>query len=132
MLQYRNKNIHARRGAAIVGIVVLLVVVNLIVFGLVIGGMRESELVANRIDTVRAFYASEAGVSLAVREIVTNTDEDGDGGIGTISNDSDESNNPAIGQSTLVVTSTEVDGTTIYKSAATSGTAVRTIAITVE
>ncbi|MCX5691866.1 MAG: hypothetical protein NTV94_19085, partial [Planctomycetota bacterium] len=58
-----------------------------------------------RIESLRAFYAAEAGINMSVRELMAGSDEDGDGTIGSISNDGNSSNNPGLsGGATFEVT----------------------------
>ena len=71
-----------RRGIASVVMVVILLVVAVIVLGAVLGGAREQDLSVRRLETVQAFYAVEAGMNMALREVALGTDEDGAGGQG--------------------------------------------------
>ncbi|MGI9015045.1 MAG: hypothetical protein ACR2GY_12475 [Phycisphaerales bacterium] len=122
----------SRRGVAIIGVVMLLMIANLVVFGLVLGSGREADLVIARTQTVRAFYAAESGVQMALHEIMTNADEDGDGGVGTISNDDDSLNDPAIGGGRVVVTIGLVGTDTVLRSAGRAGTSLRMIEVVIE
>lgn len=74
-----------------------MVVVQLAVVGAVLGGARDQDLSVLRVEGARAFYAAEAGANMAVREWITQIDADGDGGIGTISNDGNENTDPSVG-----------------------------------
>jgi hypothetical protein len=64
--------------------VVLLVLVGLIVVGMAVAGRSQQDLSVKRLGTVRAFYAAEAGMNMAIREVVLGVDEDGDGTVGGI------------------------------------------------
>ncbi len=74
-----------RRGSASIGVIIALAVLQLIVVGVVLGGARDQDLTTKRLAALRAQYAAEAGVNMAAREFARNTDEDGDGTMGTIS-----------------------------------------------
>lgn len=86
-----------RRGAAVVAIVVAMLLMGMIMIGMVMNGARDQELTVQRMNTLRSFYAAEGAVNMGIREYLLNTDEDGDGGIGSISNDADSSNDPMLG-----------------------------------
>ena len=78
-----------RRGIVLIVVVVLLLVVELIVVSIVLGGARDHDLTIRRIQSVEFFYASEAGINMAIREIAEDADEDGDNRVGGISDDGD-------------------------------------------
>ena len=102
---------HHRRGAAGVAAIIMLVIVQLIVVGAVLAVTRDSSIMTLRLDTVRAFYAAEAGANMAIREAMIGVDEDGDGVMGSISNDGDSSNDPLL-VSARVSTTPSVAGNT--------------------
>lgn len=87
----------------IVPVVLALVVGGIVVFGLTATSGREGEIVRRRLETARAFYAAEAGVNMARRELRLNRDEDGDGGVGSVSDDGDPENDPAVGMARVCV-----------------------------
>lgn len=123
-----NRRTHlARRGAAAIVMVVLLIVVAVIVIGTTITGSRDQDLSVRRIETVQAFYAAESGMNMAIREVVNDTDEDGDGEIGTISNDSNAANDPTIGGAKVYVSSEESGDDVILSSYGSRGVATRRI-----
>jgi hypothetical protein len=64
--------------------VVALVVLQLVVVAVVVGGSRDQDLQSKRLDAVRASYAADSGVQIALREIATGLDENADGVIGGI------------------------------------------------
>jgi hypothetical protein len=92
-----------------VAMIVLLMLANLIIVGLVLGTGRDHEMTVRRVESIEALYAAEAGVNMAVRELAQNVDEDGDGTVGTISDDGNAANDPTRGSAALVVT-LSVDG----------------------
>lgn len=124
-----------RRGMAAMAIVVILIIVDLIVLRMVIGGGRDQALTAHRIETVRAFYAAEAGINMAVREIMASasgTDEDGDGAAGTISDDADDATDPMLSSARVVVTSSIDGDETTLTSAGRAGEARRELEVVLE
>lgn len=116
-----------RRGTAAVAMIIVLVVLQLVVVGLVNGGAREQDLTTKRLDTVRAVYAAEAGINMAIRELMNNADEDGDGAVGSISSDGNSGNDPALGVARFTVTRTVAGGQTTLLSAGRCGDARRSI-----
>ncbi len=127
MIAKRHLN---RRGTAAVIMVVVLIVVTVAVVGMTTGGAREFDLSERRIETIQAFYASEAGINMAVRELVVIADEDGDGSIGTISDDGNDANNPSFGIARVVVTLSIVDGDSVLTSSGTAGETTRRVSVT--
>lgn len=87
----------SRRGTLLVSVIVVLLMLQLLAVGLVTAGARDHDLTTRRAETMQAFYAAEAGANMAVRELMTDADGDGDGIIGSVSNDGSEANDPAIG-----------------------------------
>ncbi|MBC7771286.1 MAG: hypothetical protein H7210_02205 [Pyrinomonadaceae bacterium] len=117
-----------RRGAVAVAMVMALVLLQLTIVATLVGGARHQDLSRARVESARAFYAAEAGINMSARELTLGIDEDRDGAIGSISSDSNNSNNPSVGQSTsLVVFRFAVGPVTTIRSVATAGTTARTI-----
>lgn len=85
-----------RRGGAAVAIVLALVVLQLVVVGMVVAGSREQALGVHRAESLRSLYAAEAGVQMALRELATGVDEDGDGTVGSISADGQSATGPLL------------------------------------
>jgi Tfp pilus assembly protein PilX len=100
----------ARRGVSILTVVALLLVLNLMIVGLVTGTGRDHDLTSRRMETVRAFYAMEAGVNMAMRELMESSDEDGDGMAGTISDDTDDGTDPSLSGGARVVVTLSTSG----------------------
>ncbi|HZW07973.1 MAG TPA: hypothetical protein VFF65_12695 [Phycisphaerales bacterium] len=121
----------ARRASILVATVVGLTVLLLVVSTIVLAGGRESELAAMRIQEARTVYAADAGANMALREVRRALDLDADGAIGTISNDNNAANDPAIGG---VATGERVrvtpSGANLYTVAARSGTPARSYTLT--
>ncbi len=74
----------SRRGAAAVAMVVLMLLMALILVGMVLAGARQQEVGLSRVEAARAFYAAEAGLNVATRELVLDEDVDDDGQVGSI------------------------------------------------
>jgi hypothetical protein len=91
-----NRNPPLRRGATVVAMISTMLVIALVLVGLVLGGARDQDLSIRRLETLRAFYAAEAGTNMAIREMMLSTDFDGDGTIGTISDDGNSANDPLV------------------------------------
>lgn len=121
-----------RRGTVAISMILTLIIVDLIIVGIVVGGARDHDLTVRRIETINAFYAAEAGMNMAIRELMMNADEDGDGAIGTISDDGNAANDPAIGQAQVLVTSVVVGSQTTLTSQGRAGEARREIVTVVE
>lgn len=93
-----------RLGAVIAAVVVLLLAADIAIIGFAMTVTSDQSISVDRLNTVRAFYAAEAGMNMAIRELMVSQDEDGDGTIGSISDDGDSGNNPTLPQASLVVT----------------------------
>ena len=119
-----------RRGAIAVVLLIVLVVLQLVVVGMVIGGARDQDVSGQRVDAVRAQYAAEGGMNMAIREVMDNADEDGDGTIGTISNDGNAGNDPTIGTARVSVSKATVGMQTTYTSKGRSNGARRQVQAT--
>ena len=116
-----------RRGIVLIGVIVFLLVVGVIIVGMVLGGARDQDLTVRRLETVRAFYAAEGGMNMAIRELMVALDEDADGAIGTISDDSDDGTDPTIGTGRVVVTSSVSGSQTTLTSRGRSGLSFRQV-----
>ncbi len=108
--------------------IVLMVIVDLIIVGMVVSQARDHDLTVRRLQTIESLYAAEAGVNMSIRELMIPADEDGDTGIGTISDDTDDGTDPTLGNARFVVTAaadTPVAGQTTITSEGRSGNARR-------
>lgn len=112
---------------AAVVMVVVLMMLNLIIIGVVVSGSRDHGLTTRRIETVKAFYAAEAGLNMAFREVLQNADEDGDGLVGSVSDDGDAANDPSVGDGRVMVTNAFASGRTTLSSSGRAGDARREI-----
>lgn len=122
-----------RRGAVALAMVLALVLLELAIVAMVVAGARRHDLVGARVNSMRSFYAAEAGINMGVRELMNQMDEDGDGTIGAVSDDGNSSNNPGSGQATSFVVSKNMNGSqTILRSVATANSTVRFIEVVIE
>ncbi len=121
----RSKNApRPRRAFAGVSMVLVLVIFELLLIGAVVSVSRDHDLTIWRLQTVQAEYAAEAGVNMSVREMIKFTDEDGDGTVGSISDDGDSNNDPILGNARVLVTMSPDDpavGQTTMTSVGRSG-----------
>lgn len=74
----------ARRGAVAVAMVLVLVMLSLVVVTMLLSGARDHELDARKAEGLRSFYAAEASIQMAFRELVLGVDESGEGEVGGI------------------------------------------------
>ena len=126
---------HSRRGTVAVAVIVMLMIINLIVLSMTISQAHDHDLTVRRLETVQALYAAEAGVNMAVRELMEDADEDIDGTIGTISNDTDDGTDPTLGNAAFVVVAvadTPFVGQTTLTSQGRSGEARRQMSTVIE
>ncbi len=128
----RMRRARHRRATIAISMVIALVVVDLIIISIVIGGARDHDLTIKRVETIQSFYAAEAGMNMAIREMMSNTDEDGDGAIGTISDDATPANDPTIGQAQVLVIVTVAGPPTTLRSKGRSGDARREVETVLE
>jgi len=99
----KRRKFRARRGVVAVGMVLAMVFLMLVVTSVVVCDARDSDSARNREQADRAFFAADAGIQMAIREIMDEADEDGDGGVGTIANDSLLGANPVFNGAPVVV-----------------------------
>ena len=130
MIRMRRTRHH--RATVAISMIIALVMVNLIILSIVIGGARDHDLTIKRVETIQAFYAAEAGMNMAIREKMSNTDEDGDGAISSISDDGNAANDPTFGQAQVLVTTSALVGPTTLTSQGRAGAARREIEATLE
>lgn len=121
-----------RRGSAVVAMLIALAMLQVMVAAIVLSGARSDELTVLRLETARAFYAAEAGANMAVREVLLETDEDSDGGIGSISDDSNAANDPSLGTARLTATAVTAGGGSTIAVTGRCGQAARRITLTVQ
>lgn len=129
----RIARLSARPTAAVgLATIIVLVFIQLSVVGMVITGARDMDTSVQRLDTLRAFYAAEGGMNMAIREMITNLDEDGDGTIGSISNDSNTSNDAAVATARVYVAKAVAGATSTLTSRGRCGSTRRQLTAVIE
>ena len=124
-----------RRAMVAVAMIAVLLTIDLIIVGLVLNAGRDHDLTIRRLETVEAAYVAEAGLNMSIRELMLPADDDGDGTIGTISDDGDNGNDPTLGNAQFMVTmATDVPvvGQSTLTSEGRSGGALRKMTAVVE
>lgn len=123
VLTFRRFDVALRRGAIGVTLIIVLVIVQMLIVAIVLAGGRDQDTTLKRMDSIRAFYAAEGGMNMAIRESMLNADSDGDGTVGSISNDGNSANNPSIapGGGRVYVTAATASGITTMTSYGTAG-----------
>lgn len=118
-----------RRGIVVVAMVVLMLILELIVVGMVISGARGHDLTVRRMDTIRAFYAAEAGANMSIRELREENNDDGDTAIGAVSFEAtyDPDNDPTFGPAKVYVSIDIVGSQTTLTSEGRAGEARRRV-----
>lgn len=119
----KRENRGLRRGVAAVAMVGVLLLVEVTLLSAVISVRIDQTLAPARLDSVRAFYAAEGGMNMAIRELILATDADGDGTAGSISDDNNAGNNPTLGSADVSVTLATVGATHTLTSEGRAGTA---------
>jgi hypothetical protein len=95
----------ARRGAAILAFVTALLVIGSLSLWVLTLSASTNDAALGHYYTTGAFYAAESGIEMAFRELNVSpaTDIDSDGTIGTISNNSNNADDPALATGKFVV-----------------------------
>jgi hypothetical protein len=83
--------------------VILLATLGLFILGALANAGTEGPVTEARLSAARAFYAAEAGMNMAIRETMLASDLDGDGRVGTISDDANLWTDPDLGNGARVV-----------------------------
>ncbi len=109
-----------RRAAVLVAMVLVLALLHLLVVGSLAPGRSESELAALRVETIRAFYAAEAGALVVIRRTIDGGDPIAPGG----------SLDLAGGRAVFVAW--PADGIGEFSVEGRSGRAVRRLSLTIE
>ncbi len=126
---YRGRRRPTARGGVAISLIAALVTLQLAVVGVVILGARDQDMTVERLDASRAFYAAEAGANLALRELMSGADIDGDGTIGTVSNDGNPNDDPTFQGARVYVTKSVSGGTTTVTAFARSSAARHSVTL---
>lgn len=84
------------RGTILVTTIILLLFLGLIVTGAMLSGLRDQQVSGMSVQGARARYAADSAATVALAEVMRNTDLDADGGIGSISDDSIALSDPTL------------------------------------
>ncbi len=95
----------SRRGVAVVSFIAALLIIGTLVLWLFQLTASTTTSTLSHYYSTGAFYASESGIELALRELTSSpaTDIDSDGTIGTISDNGDDNDDPALSTGRVVV-----------------------------
>lgn len=116
----------------LVALVMLLMLVGLVVMVGVEPSSRDSSLGALRVQGARATFAADAVASIAVREVKDGIDHDGDGTIGSVSDDGSVATDLMVGTVTRIQASAEtVNGVTTITARGENPEASRAAQLTV-
>lgn len=110
--------------------VLAMLLMQLMVVGAVTTTSRGQDLAGKRVEGARAFYAAEAALAMAVREVMLNADHDGDGTIGGVSHDGNIATGPLLANSRLSVAVTTASGQATLTTTAQAGAARRRSQVT--
>lgn len=117
----------APRGSVLVAAVVSMTVLLLVVSTMVISGGREADIGKLRVQEAQALYAADAAANIALREARQSSDIDGDGAVGTLSNDGNNNNDPTLNGARMRVTPS---GGSLYSVSTAFGSAARQYSMT--
>jgi type II secretory pathway pseudopilin PulG len=112
---------------ATVALLIVLSILGVMTVGLVTTGGRDRQLSVQRLDTVRAFYAAEGAMNMAMRELMLGDDIDADGGAGSVSDDGDPQTDVVLGTARLRVEIDDIGGNTVLTAIGRAGDAERRI-----
>jgi len=122
----KRKSCPGRRGVVAVAMVVMLLILSVIVISFTVSASHEHDLTIQRLAAVESIYSTEAGINMAFRELTLQKDEDGDGAIGTISDDGNDGTDPVLGNAQFVVTAAVAVQRTLITSVGRSNVTRRT------
>ncbi len=102
-----------RSGTVLVALLVALVLVGGVAGLMAVSSTNDQHKTVSRTSGALALEAAQAGVEMAVKEMMDSVDRDGDGGVGTISNDNNATSDPLIGGARSWATKSTAGGTTL-------------------
>jgi hypothetical protein len=109
------------RGTVLIAVLIALIIAGIAVVGLTIAGNSDQSLTLYRLEAGKTEMACEAGMQMALREIYSNNDDDGDGVIGGISDDSNAATGISV-NGILVSVHRSTSGVTTTLTASAAGT----------
>lgn len=116
-------------GSVLVSILTALVVVSLVVSGVVLLIGRDKTQLVGRMQGARADEAASSAAHMAIKEMIDNVDRDGDGVIGTISNDGNTASDPLVNGTRIWATKSVVSGTTTISGYSSNAEAQRLVQV---
>lgn len=112
MFQQKYTGRFRARGTVLVAVLIALFVLSLVVMTVVRSGARDHDLAGLQVQGERAHYAAESAAHMAVKEVMDGVDRDGDGAIGSISNDNNTATDPTVSGARCWATKTSAGGLT--------------------
>lgn len=102
---HNHTRVGPRRGVAVVSFIAALLIIGTLVLWLFQLTATTATSTLSHFYSTGAFYASESGIELALRELTASpaTDIDSDGTIGTISDNGNDNDDPALATGRVVV-----------------------------
>lgn len=119
-----------QRGMIAVALIIALIILQVAIVGVLVSGTRDQINTRTRLEAIRVRYAALGASQMALREIYLGTDIDGDGGIGSVSNDGNSANDPIINGVGITVARSVSGGSTILTVTATGATCTHKSQIT--
>jgi len=116
---------HSQRGTALVIVIAALMVLMLVVAGVVSLSARQAQLQMYRQSSTNLDNAVTAAAEMGIREMFTGNDEDGDGVVGSISNNNNPADDPNVNACPVTVTRSTVGVTTTLTATAVNSTGAR-------
>lgn len=120
----------ARTGSVLISVLVALFILTFVVLGIVVGGRSSHDLSARRIESARTTYASDSAMHIAIREIVTSSDADGDGTIGSVAAGNLASGVSLLGSTKAAASVSAASGTYTITASGCSGSSIHTQTLT--
>lgn len=131
--QIRSKHhlkIARRRGSVLLVALLVVVMLSIIVTSVIASGENEMERTVTQVQGDRALFAAESVANIAVKELMANADFDGDGTVGSVSNDNNDANDPALNPGTNArATRADVSGEIVVTAMADNDDAARAIEV---
>lgn len=119
-----------RRGSVLLVALLVVVMLSVVVTSVIASGENEVERIVTQVQGDRAMYAAESVATIAVKELMANVDYDGDGTIGSVSNDSNDANDPTFNAGTSAkATKVNSGGEIIVTAMADNDDAARSIEV---
>jgi hypothetical protein len=116
----------------LIAVIVALVIVQIAVIGVVLNGRLDQRLTLDRMDAGKAQFACDSGIEMALRELYDGADEDGDGIVGGISDDSNSATGIIVNGCKVSVHRSDAAGVITLTATAVGTSASRSIQVTLQ